>query len=100
MKINTAPAFIAASMLIASPGVAFARMSVSQPQTENAEDGDQKVKCRKIQVTGSLIRKGKVCRTMAEWKHLQQLGNDAARLMAGENVCTGGECRGIEPAGP
>lgn len=86
-------------LLAGSANAVFANPDASKPAAETPSDPDQQVKCRKVQVTGSLIRKGKVCRTVAEWKRLQQLGNDAARLMAGEHVCSGGECRGIEPPG-
>jgi hypothetical protein len=82
--------------LVGSSSAVFAGSNAVQPAVETPADADQQVKCRKIQVTGSLIRKGKVCRTLAEWKRLQQSGNDAARLMAGEHGCSGGECRGLE----
>lgn len=65
--------------------------------TETPKDADQQIKCRKIQVVGSLIRKIRTCRTIAEWRRLQQAGNDAARAIVGENICSGGECRGYEP---
>ncbi|MGB5076278.1 MAG: hypothetical protein WBO17_02210 [Sphingorhabdus sp.] len=72
----------------------------SSPLASTAEtpaDPDQQIKCRKIQVSGSLIRKIRTCRTIAEWRRAQQEGNDAARAIVGENVCSGGECRGYEP---
>lgn len=65
--------------------------------TPESSDPDQKIKCRKYQAPGSLVRKIKTCRTIAEWKRVQQAGNDAARAMVGENVCSGGGCRGYEP---
>ncbi len=87
---------LVALLLSGSANVVFANPSVSQPAAETSSVPDQRIKCRKVQVTGSLVRKGKVCRTRAEWKRLQQLGNDAARLIAGEHGCSGGECRGLE----
>ena len=83
---------LAAGLAIA-PGVANSETSTP---TTTAEP-EQKMKCRKVQMTGSLIRKGKICRTVAEWKRLQELGNDRARMLAGEHLCMGSECRGIEP---
>ena len=47
-----------------------------------ASDPDQVVKCRKVEVTGSLLKKGKVCRTIAEWKKIQANGNRTARAIA------------------
>lgn len=72
-----------------------AQAAGSEPRaaTEN-KSPDEQVRCRKIEVTGSLVKKGKVCRTIAEWRRIQQNGNDTARIMLGEQICTGGECRG------
>lgn len=54
----------------------------SQPSTPNAAaDPDQKIKCRKIQVTGSLVKKGKVCKTVAEWRSIAENNNYLARKM-------------------
>jgi hypothetical protein len=65
--------------------------------TVDAADPDQKIKCRKYLAPGSLVRKVKMCRTIAEWRKAAQAGNDAARYIIGENVCSGGDCRGYEP---
>jgi hypothetical protein len=46
-----------------------------------ANDTDQVIKCRKVEVTGSLLKKGKVCRTIAEWKKIQENGNRTARAI-------------------
>lgn len=91
--------FLGIFLVIEASPVAFhsAASAQSAPVVTEPADPESQVKCRKVQVTGSLIRKGKVCRTLAEWKRLQQLGNAAARLMVGENGCSGGECRGFEP---
>jgi hypothetical protein len=62
-----------------------------------SSDPDQQIKCKKFAAVGSIIRKVKVCKTLAEWRRAQQAGNDAARAIVGENVCSGGECRGYEP---
>lgn len=51
-----------------------------------AADPDQKVKCRKIEVTGSIVKKGKVCRTIAEWRATQDSHNSAARRMVEDNT--------------
>jgi hypothetical protein len=77
-----------------APVVAPASVSAT---TETPKDPDQQIKCRKVQVIGSLIRKIRTCHTIAEWRRLQQAGNDAARAIVGENICSGGECRGYEP---
>jgi hypothetical protein len=69
---------------------AFADQGGSEPA---ASDPDQVVKCRKVEVTGSMVKKGKVCRTLAEWKKIQANGNRTARAIAESgNVCSGGTC--------
>ena len=60
-----------------------------------ASDPDQAVKCRKVEVTGSLVKKGKVCKTVAEWKAIQDNGNRTARAIVDSGyMCSGGDCRG------
>lgn len=73
-----------------------AAMANPAPATHTS-DPDQKIKCRKYLAPGSLVRKVKTCRTIAEWRKATQAGNDAARYIVGENVCSGGDCRGYEP---
>ena len=90
LGIAAYPAFATDPAPVGAPAVVSAT-------GETPKDPDQQIKCRKIQVIGSLIRKVKTCRTIAEWRRLQQAGNDAARAIVGENICSGGECRGYEP---
>jgi hypothetical protein len=78
-------------------GPVSAAETAQAPAAANPADPDQVIKCRKYQAPGSLVRKIKTCHTIAEWRRLRQAGNDAARAIAGENVCSGGECRGFEP---
>lgn len=59
----------------------------------SASDPDQAIKCRKVEVTGSLVKKGKVCKTVAEWKQIQDNGNRTARAIAESGyICSGGDC--------
>ena len=37
------------------------------------------IRCQRTQDTGSLIRKRTSCRTNAEWRRIQEIGNDDAR---------------------
>jgi hypothetical protein len=97
-----AGAFRVAPVLLAMcVGVGFVVAPAMGQQTAtvtvNASDPDQKIKCRKYLAPGSLVRKVKMCRTIAEWRKAAQAGNDAARYIVGENVCSGGDCRGYEP---
>ncbi|WP_430443531.1 hypothetical protein [Sphingorhabdus contaminans] len=83
-----------AALSVASEPVAA---QVAPPPVSVPDDPDQQIKCKKFAAVGSIIRKIKVCKTIAEWRRAQQAGNDAARAIVGENVCSGGECRGYEP---
>ena len=84
---------LGASPLMANAGTA----APPAKEKSSSSDPDQQIKCRKYTASGSLVRKVKICRTIAEWRKAAQAGNDAARAIAGENVCSGGECRGFEP---
>jgi hypothetical protein len=69
---------------------AFADQGTAKPA---AADPDQAIKCRKVEVTGSLVKKGRVCKTIAEWKQIQANGNRTARAIAESgNICAGGSC--------
>lgn len=65
-----------AASLSSSP--AFADVNNAKP---TASDADQAIKCRKVEVTGSLVKKGKVCKTVAEWKRIIDNGNRVARAV-------------------
>ncbi|MEY3634582.1 MAG: hypothetical protein RLZZ61_992 [Pseudomonadota bacterium] len=42
---------------------------------------DNAIRCRTVRVTGSLVKKGKVCKTLAEWRKMTESGNDLARRL-------------------
>lgn len=61
------------------------------------QNDDNKIRCRKIEVTGSLVKKTKVCRTVAEWRQISTKGNqnvrdlvESGQVCAGGPMCTGG----------
>lgn len=62
---------------------AFAQNASPAPA---ATDPGQKIKCRRVEVTGSLLKKGKVCRTVAEWKVIMENGNRVARAIVQEGA--------------
>lgn len=70
---------------------AFAGQDTAKPA---ASDPDQKIKCRKVEVSGSLIKKGRVCRTIAEWKQIQSNGNRTARAIVESGQTCAGQCGG------
>lgn len=48
--------------------------------TSTAPGADEEV-CKRIPVTGSLVRKERACKTRAEWKRLSEQGNSASRAI-------------------
>ena len=76
-------------VLLAAPLAFFAATPIaaqSEPAPQSAEqkpvaaeDPDQKIKCRRIEITGSLVRKERVCKTVAEWRANAESGNQNAR---------------------
>lgn len=95
---------VIASVLIAAPSVAIAEKSVEEAATETKKAAetknvaeikkaadDNKMRCKRIQVTGSLIKK-RLCRTNAEWAEMASSGNRQARGMvdhANQGVTSG-----------
>lgn len=68
---------VAASFIAVSPITAMAKTApVAEGQPE---DPDQRIKCRSMEVTGSLARRERVCKTVGEWRRLTDLGNQNAR---------------------
>ena len=61
------------------------KMSLAEVKAFNAtvgEDHPYYIKCRKVEVTGSLVKRGRACRTTLEWAKLQEDGNEQARAIA------------------
>lgn len=101
MAASRLPACIATAMLMAAmPGVASGQtsQSLAVPPPIAPVDPNDKVRCRKITVTGSLVKSEKTCKTVGEWRRLADRGNDVARDQWQNGlICSGGECRGLEP---
>jgi len=87
-------AIVAAFLAGVPANIAFAAESDLEVK-RNANDPDT-IRCRKIEVTGSLIRKEKVCKTNAEWAKIAEQGNRNARdTVNSGNACAGGPtCNG------
>ena len=59
---------------------------------KTASDADQTIRCRTIKVTGSLVKKGRVCKTVAEWDRIIEAGNENARRLVEDGMSRpGGE---------
>lgn len=96
-----------ALLSVAYTTLAFSALSIAAPLSAAATavmpadpvvDADDKIRCRRIEVTGSHIRREKVCKTVGEWRRLADRGNEVARQQwEGGLICSGGPCRGNEP---
>lgn len=53
----------------------------TKANTAKADDPEQKIRCRKVEVTGSMVKKGRVCKTVAQWKTIISNGNENARAL-------------------
>ena len=77
-------------LLFATAAYIFVASVPAYASDDNAQlsavDKDQIIKCRKVEVTGSLLKKGKVCRTAAEWRKIQENGNRTARAVVEEGA--------------
>ena len=61
-----------------------ASMNMAQIKAFNktvAEDHPHRITCRTIKLTGSLVKRGRACRTVAQWQSLDGDGNDQARAI-------------------
>lgn len=54
---------------------------LAKASDKTASDADQAVRCRTVRVTGSLVKKGKVCKTLAQWRQMTESGNELARRL-------------------
>ena len=70
-----------------APVTAPASASTSQGNSSTAASdataakSDQAIRCRTVRVTGSLVKKGKVCKTLAQWRQMTESGNELARRL-------------------
>lgn len=63
------------------------------PVVATAPAGDDEMVCRRIEVTGSLVRRERVCKTRGEWRRLADSGNAGARAIVEHST-------GRPPGGP
>lgn len=85
----------AAASCLWMPMASSAAFAKEAAAADDANADDNKIKCRKIAVTGSLVKKSKVCRTVAEWRIISDKGNQNARdIIESGRTCTGGPCVG------
>lgn len=83
-------ALLTVAALVAVPALALTQTDATAPVTTEANDGtvdpDDRVRCRSVEVTGSLVKRGRVCRTVREWRTISENGNYNARKMIEEST--------------
>lgn len=62
-----------------------AEQSATPPAATVPEDPDQRIRCRNLQVTGTIAQTVRACRTVAEWRRLRTQSNDDARSVVDNN---------------
>lgn len=60
--------------------------NVSDSGQTAAATRSETIRCKKIEVTGSLARKSKICKTVAEWERISVRENNEARRMLDRNL--------------
>ena len=79
-------ALVASSLVLAGPAAAYAKSD-----DKEQEDPDQKIRCKRVAVTGSLVRREKICKTVAEWREISENGNRTSRaIVESGQSCSGG----------
>ena len=71
LAIFAAPALVQAQedqQAVSESAEASERTAAADDSTQKAQLDDQKIKCRKLEVTGSLVKREKVCKTIAGWR--------------------------------
>lgn len=81
--MTTALAQAPASAPVTAPATASA--SQDNPGTlapdATLSKADNAMRCRTVRVTGSLVKKGKVCKTLGQWRKMTESGNELARRL-------------------
>ncbi|MEQ1687349.1 MAG: hypothetical protein ABL874_02120 [Sphingopyxis sp.] len=102
MRHNVLAALTVATVLatpvfaLTQAGDSSAPAASTTPTTATTPDPDSEIRCRRIAVTGTLISRNRVCKTVGEWRRLANSGNDVARaIVESGRVCAGGpSCTG------
>jgi hypothetical protein len=72
--------------LLAVPTAPLAAASTTEPAAEKLDPKDPDyVRCRKIAVTGSLVKKERICKTNAEWARANEDARNNAEDLVGRN---------------
>ena len=78
MGAAPSPAFAQVDAPAAAPGPAATAPTAASPAAAAAPE---RMRCRILPVTGSLVRTVRACHTLAQWRAIDDQGNRTARLM-------------------
>jgi hypothetical protein len=79
--ILTMSAIASASAQTPAAAPASEGSATTRATTDAVAGSDQTIRCRKVEVTGSLVKKGRVCKTLAQWRQITESNNALARKM-------------------
>jgi hypothetical protein len=77
------------------PGMVLAAEAAPGSAAKLARDDPNRVVCRRLDVTGSLVQTGKICKTNAEWKAQARDTQDEATQMQQRGLIN--SCGSSEP---
>ncbi len=87
LALLTVAAFAAVPALALTQADTAAPAEATQAKGPASDANDEtRVRCRRVEVTGSLIKRGRVCRTVRQWRESSQNSNDNARKMVEEQT--------------
>lgn len=90
LALLTVAAFATVPALALTQAAPDSAAPADTSQAKGSEDDDNRVRCRRVEVTGSLVKRGRVCRTVREWRDSSSNGNDNARKMIEESTTRSG----------
>lgn len=80
--------FVHLAICASLASIAAPTYAVAAPETNAGRDRDDPnyVRCRRLDVTGSLVKKTRVCKTNAEWARLAEQGQGNAQEIFQNNL--------------
>lgn len=82
---------LAAGLVFAFAGAPVVLATETAPPVEATADEGEKVVCKRIEDTGSRVRKTKVCHTKAEWDAQEKGAQETLRGIQQKGVQPGGD---------
>jgi hypothetical protein len=92
-EMRVAAALLTASLLLVAPALPAVATTEGAAAAEKLDPKDPNyLRCRKIAVTGSLVKKERICKTNAEWaKAMEETQRNADDLITRNRTGTNGQ---------